>query len=207
MEYRFVPLESWPGDRTRNRKRSPFKSRWSRTVDDLDRELRHLSARNVVIQADCERSEIRLDGFLRADARLRGPGVVLTFDSRHGPLSYPCDTFTDWQDNVRAIALALEALRAVNRYGVTRQAEQYKGWARLAAPGSAEFSSLEQAATFVAQHAGDGTHFEHVLQVREIFQKAYRQAAGKLHPDANGGQDAAFKRLQAAKSVLERHHG
>src|SRR6202042_3181423 len=35
------------------------------------------------------------------------PGVVISFeafiDGKHVPLKYPCDTFTDWQDNVRAM--------------------------------------------------------------------------------------------------------
>lgn len=44
---------------------------------------------------------------------------------RRGHLSYPCDTFTTLQDNLRVIALALEALRMVDRYGVTRRGEQY----------------------------------------------------------------------------------
>jgi hypothetical protein len=39
----------------------------------------------------------------------------------------------DWQHNVRAIALGLEALRKVDRYGITRRGEQYAGWKALPA--------------------------------------------------------------------------
>ena len=129
----FRALSQWPLKPTpaSSRKRSQFQSTWSKTVDLLERELGLLGAKNVVIEADCEPSEVRIDGNLRANAKLRGPGVVVSFDCSKGAMLFPCDTFTDWQANVRGIALALEALRAVDRYGVTQQAEQYRGWTAL----------------------------------------------------------------------------
>jgi hypothetical protein len=208
MEYQFRPLEAWPGERTRVRKRAQFRAKFSDTVDRLERELHKLGARNVVIQADCDPSEIRLDGMLRSGAKLRGPGVILSFDSKVGPLSYPCDRYLDYQDNLRAIALSLEALRAVDRYGVTRRAEQYRGWAKLPGPGPSAngHESLENAAAFIARNSVSYTR-EEVLSAADLFRDAYRQAAAKLHPDRNGGDDAAFKRLQAAREILEAHHG
>ena len=184
---------------------SPFRSTWSDTVDLLDRELRHLDARNIVIQADCDRDQIRLDGFLRADARLRGPGVVLSFDSKLGALSYPCDRFIHWQHNIRAIALALEALRKVDRYGVTRRGEQYKGWSKLPAPESNGFTSTFEAAGFVCAVVPEFDHSE-ILGSVDRYREAYRLAAGKLHPDRNNGDASQFLKLQAAKELLENHH-
>lgn len=64
MEYQFRVLESWPGERTRTRLRSSFRTAWQKTLDLLERELKFLSARQVVIQADCDASEIRLDGMI-----------------------------------------------------------------------------------------------------------------------------------------------
>ena len=64
-------------------------------------------------------------------------------------MSYPCDKYSNWQANLRAIALSLEALRAEDRYGVTRRAEQYKGWAKLLPP-NAEFASDIEAAGFLS---------------------------------------------------------
>src|SRR5690606_26744073 len=116
----------WPGEPTVKRKASLFRASYADTLRLLDAELRHLRATQVVIQAACGEEDIRLDGQLRASAKLRSPAIILSFHSKHGPLSYPRDRYTDWQDNLRAIALALQALRAVDRYGVTRQAEQYR---------------------------------------------------------------------------------
>lgn len=189
MEIIFRPLRVWDGPPTSG-KRAQFKASYSETLALLDYELGRLNARNIVIEAAFDERDIRLDGRPRVDARPRLPGVVLSFDSKHGPLRYPCGTFPDWQDNVRAIALSLEHLRAVDRYGVTRRGEQYTGWKALPAPGSYAMTH-EQAIAFLKPFAegADGPR------------DAYRKAALKLHPD-RGGDAEQFKRLQAAKVVL-----
>lgn len=43
-------------------------------------------------------------------------------------LVYATDACRYWQHNVRSIALGLEALRAVDRYGISRRGEQYAGF-------------------------------------------------------------------------------
>jgi hypothetical protein len=43
-------------------------------------------------------------------------------------LVYATDACDFWQHNVRSIALGLEALRAVDRYGISRRGEQYAGY-------------------------------------------------------------------------------
>lgn len=204
LDYTFRPIDQWPGERARSRIHSPFRSTQSQTMRLLERELQMLKAKQIVIQADCGDSEIRRDGMLRADARLRGPGIILSFESKHGPLSYPCDRYHDWQDNLRAIALALEALRAVDRYGVTRRAEQYKGWAKLPGP-AATFDGTTEAVLFLSRHSLYTPNA--IADSADNFAKAYRVAAGRLHPDRNNGDDTQFKRLQAARVILEKHHG
>lgn len=203
VEFQFRPIERWPGEPCRSRRRAAFRSPYSATLKLLERELEFLKARQVIVQADCASSEIRRDGQLRSDARLKGPGIILSFESRHGPLQYPCDAFTDWQDNLRAIALGLEALRAVDRYGVTRQAQQYRGWQKLAAPAAAAFASVTDAIEWLARHQASFTA-EAIATSADAFRTAYREAAARLHPDRNGGDDSEFKRLQAAKDQIER---
>lgn len=46
---------------------------------------------------------------------------------------FAVDTFVHWQDNLRAIALGMEALRKVARYGIVKGNEQYSGWKQLTA--------------------------------------------------------------------------
>lgn len=200
---RFVPIVSWPGTPTRNRTKAKFNTPWGKTLALLKRELSHLTAKNILIQIDMAEDQIRLDGYPRAAAVARGPGVILTFDSRFGALSYPCDTFTAWEDNLRAIALALEALRTVDRYGVTKRGEQYTGWKKLGS-GIQPAMTVVQAADYVG--AAVGWRANAITADREIFRNAYRAAAARLHPDAGGSTDE-FQRLQEAKRVLDTHHG
>lgn len=200
LQYVIRPIDQWPGEQTRGRTSSRFSAKWSDTLDVLERELRELRAKNVVIQADVEFHHLRNDGMLRADARPRSPRVILSFESKHGPLSYPCDRFDRWEANVRAIALALEALRKVDRYGVTRQAEQYKGWAKLPAPGAP--MSVSEAAAILAEHSGYAP--QEISTMASSFTGAYRAAATRTHPDAGGNPDDA-KRVNEAMGVLERH--
>ncbi len=119
-----------------------FDSTWTATLKLLAREVSMIGGRNVVIEMDVPESAIRLDGGLRATAKTETPAVVVAFDSKHGPLLYRDDRFTSrwasqgpsWQQNVRAIALTLESLRAVDRYGATSTGQQYTGWKQIEAP-------------------------------------------------------------------------
>jgi hypothetical protein len=107
---RFRPIQQWPGETTRSRRQAQFSAKWASTLTLLGRELEHLGRKNVVVQVALTERDIRNDGFPRANARPDHPGVIVSLDSKYGPLSYPCDTFTTWQDNLRGIALALESL-------------------------------------------------------------------------------------------------
>jgi hypothetical protein len=120
---------------------SPFTADWASTVTLLERELDMLYARDIVIEVDVREGDIRLDGQLRADAKASTPAVRIAFDSSVGHLVYATDRYQrvwgsrsrmdSWQHNVRAIALGLEALRKVDRYGITRRGEQYAGWKQI----------------------------------------------------------------------------
>lgn len=208
LDVMFRPIDRWPGERTTNPQRSRFKTGWGDTLELLKKELNHLQADSIVVMLDLTEDDIRLDGWPRANARPGHPGVVLAFDSPYGPLKYPCDTFTTWQDNLRAIALALEALRKVDRYGVTKRGEQYTGWRAL--PGGGESSSTmtaEAAAAFLARACGNATvPGSALLEHAYLVPAAYRAAARRFHPDA-GGSTEDFQRLQTAKAVLDAHHG
>ncbi len=164
-----------------------------------------LQAHHPVIQIDVEDSDIRIDGLPRTNARPSSPSVIVAFDSRYGPLKYYSDTFDDWKDNLRAIALGLQHLRAVDRYGITKRGEQYTGWRALPAPGNTQFPDARTAAEFAANIA-DGVTASLILDDAAIYRSAYRRAAKKTHPDS-GGNDGDFKKLQNAKEVLDKYHG
>ena len=188
IDARFVPVEQWPQQKTPsyNQRYSPFRASYAKTLYLLERELSHLRAKDILIQAYFEHRDIRNDGWPRSSARPKESGVIVTFTGKSGVMSFPCDLFKGWEDNLRAIALSLEALRQVDRYGVTRNNEQYRGFARLEAPKD----NRAEALAFISRITG--------LSPREIQadpQGAYRLAARALHPDS-GGNHADFVRLQ-----------
>lgn len=205
-----APIREWPGELTRTRSRSLFKAGLTDTLQLLDREIWHLTDNRT----QRESAELliaipagdlwRLDGRPRAHAVAEHPGVIFSLDSKHGPLSYPCDTFTTWQDNLRAVALALEALRKVDRYGVTKRGEQYRGFLAIEATAApAGFATAEAARAFlldvVMKNRGGVTPSaeELLTTVSEVLRRAQRIT----HPDT-GGDAATFQRVSLAEAKL-----
>lgn len=198
------PIGEWPGEPTRNRARSNFASTLGSTMDTLRRELRELGAKNARLQIAIPPEAFRLDGYPRATAKPEHPGIILTLDSKHGALSYPCDTFTTWQDNLRAIALALEALRKVDRYGVTKRGEQYRGFLEIEATAMpAGFRSVDDAIEFLRATAD--VDLGPVTAKSKLLGLTVRKAKRVTHPDTLGGSDDAFHRVTAAEKYLKQN--
>lgn len=65
IEFIFRPIERWPQEVTRTRKRASFRKTYSQQLDLLSYELGRLGARKTFIQADITERDIRLDGQLR----------------------------------------------------------------------------------------------------------------------------------------------
>jgi hypothetical protein len=209
IDVTFRPLLKWPGQLTIERRIAQFRAGFEKTISHLRRELLYLKASSVAIQLAIHESDIRKnDGWPRADARPNHPGVIVSFESKVGPLIYPCDTYREWRDNLRAIALALEALRAVDRYGVTRRAEQYTGWKALPGPLiTPPPMTVEEAARFLSE-VSHMSPPEVLIVNAGVFQIAYRDAARELHPDNNGGSERPeWHQFQQAAELLKKHHG
>jgi hypothetical protein len=181
MRYEYRPLANWTDPVTEYRPPCRFKAAWSDTLRLLGRETELLGADLVVFQVDVRAGNIRNDGMLYQRAQVEFPGVRIAFNSTHGPLTYATDRFDDWRDNVRGIALGLEALRKVDRYGMTRRGEQYRGWLAIEA-GNGKITSQE-ARALIEGYGG------------------LTAALYATHPD-HGGDADAFHAVQEARRVL-----
>jgi hypothetical protein len=172
---------------------SPFSAGLTSTVELLATELRALEAERVVVELDLRERDIRLDGLPRADAKPSHDGVALAFESKFGPLRYATAEYAGrwgqpgWQANLRAIALSMQALRSVDRYGVSKRGEQYTGWRQL--PSGSDDTGVHtraQAEALLERYGG-------------------RTAAIKAtHPDRNPDIDPVeFRRVTRAIQLME----
>lgn len=219
MNIQYGPIKQWPGKlrESYSRLRAPFKSSHTKTLQLLESELHMARAESPVVQLAIEDRYWTRDGRPYAQAKGLHPGVIVSFvksigakaGARRIPLSFPCDRFTTWESNLRAIALSLEALRKVDRYGVTQNAEQYTGFKQLPPPGPEHetIQTVEDAARFVAAIVGHDYPADLLIKSPDNWRSAYRAAAAKLHPDANGGiAGSRWAILQAAQTLLDAHH-
>lgn len=182
MNVTFRPLPRWPYPEQPTRP-DLFKAGYSNTLDLLEREIAALRGSEVIIGIVTDSESIRLDGRPRADMRTRHPGVELSFEAKGRRLVFHTDTYRgyaeSWQSNLRAIALGLEALRAVSRYGITSGiGEQYAGFLKL----ETSQASPERGRVLV-EEAG-----------------SMREALKRNHPD-HGGDPRAFADVQAYRQL------
>lgn len=206
-----APIREWPGEMTRTRRYSPFRGKrtingkvhtnaevpLTQTLSDLTRELREIRAKELeLLVAIPPGQKWRQDGRPRADATPTHPGVIPSFEiPKVGRVSYPCDTFTTWEANLRGIVLALEALRKVNRYGVVKHGEQYRGFLAIEATAApAGFSSREDALMFLAGVTGMRYADHPAINL-------VRAAQRMTHPD-RGGDATVFQRVSLAEAKL-----
>ncbi|MCV7175090.1 molecular chaperone DnaJ [Mycolicibacterium sphagni] len=210
------PIDDWPWPETEKRRTSPFHSTFSATQAELGRELRMLDEHGrryppSVLQIGLRPQDFRNDGLPRADARTPAhPGVILTVSPDNKPvLSFHCDTFTHWHDNLRAITLTLESLRRVERYGAIDSGQQYRGFQEL--PAAPTVDEKQAAARFIIGAAYPNTVFgADVVQrhIRDLYagnadgRAMVRTAKANTHPDRQDGHRALWMEVAGAIEIL-----
>ena len=208
MRFETRPLGRWTDPETPIRQGSGvFRADWNSTLELLGYEADQLGAELVIMQIDVQEGDLRRDGALKTRAQVRHPGVAVSFESRYGPLRYATDRYAPryssdppgWQANVRAVALGLQSLRAVDRYGVTRRGEQYTGWRSIAAPGAPEFGCADDALRWMRAYATG--QLDLTLPDGISPRDLYRFMAKLMHPD-RGAPRAEWDRLDAAATLL-----
>ena len=214
LKIKIKPITEWIGTETKYPKRSQFKQTYANTKKILEFELDKLGAleSSLLIEMFINDGDLRNDGELRANARPYRQGVRLSFtrisrrlrnqttgDIRNETqtLSYPCDAFDDWQDNLRAIALSLEALRKVERYGVFKYEDMVS---RLALPAAADNSREQNAYLFLAKYSG--CTLSEIAKDAAYRRKAFVRCLQKLHPDNPRGDNELFLKLYEIKNFL-----
>lgn len=198
---------AWIGAKPRTR--SQFTATYSDTLNLLEREVYALQTRGMddpVLMIDITEADLRLDGQVRANARPASDAVALAFESKRGPLVFRADRYDSkpwgskmdglWQHNLRAIALTLEALRAVDRYGATQSGEQYVGYRQIEARTAGPQSTPDQARAGLRAVAGDSMPYD------ATDADLVRIARRETHPDRRGGDRTAWDLVEKCATVL-----
>lgn len=156
-----------------------------------------------MLEIDVPGWALRQDGRLRSDYRkAQDPRIIISATTNHGDIRIPCDTFESYGDNLYAIALTLEKLRAIDRYGVTLHGEQYQGFTAI--PASTSMTTKTEAAwdVLAREAAGEpGSAIRSVNRVRSTLDKYFREASMMAHPD-RGGTDERMAAVNRARDII-----
>lgn len=198
----FRPLTQWPAGRSSARRRSQFKCSYDRAMRKLREEMSRISVYRVVLMVDLNESDIRMDGLPRGDRQPRSSRVAVAYTRDKRDFIIRADQYGEWTHNLYAIGMTLEALRAVDRWGVTSGGEQYLGFAALPA---GEFGSVDDAAALLVTVGGGNT--DDVIASSDNLTKAYRRAAMVAHPDRPNGNAQQFERVTRAMQFIAQAKG
>lgn len=197
----FRPLRSWPYPSTPSfrRQKWPGAVTVSKALDSLRQQLRLLGCdATAYIEADVEERHIRQDGQLYASARAATPAVIVYARHRRlGNLLWANDQYLTYDQNVRAIAMTIQNLRSIDRYGCVRDNEQFTGFKAIPAQAS-NTMTRDAAIVVLSRHSGAP-----VLDTSpEGLKRAYRSARARVHPDVNNGDQSAWDAVEAAAQAL-----
>jgi hypothetical protein len=182
---------SWPEGvrRASVRQRSRFEERGQtvlRVRRFLKDEIRRLGGQDVIISTDMR---TRQDGEPIANAREPDdPGAAVYFELKGNKVCLACDHWKRLWENLYAIGRTIEAMRAIDRWGVS--------------------DLLDRMFTgFIAITQDAGKSWAAILGVEptatiDAIKKAYRERMRENHPDAGGETATAAEINQAYETAL-----
>lgn len=164
------------------------------TIQRLLRELKMLKVSNLVISTN---QPVRNDGMPFAqERRIDDPGVAVYFTRNGRQLCIPCDRYLTVADNLRAVALSIEAIRGLERWGgMSMMDRAFTGFAQLPTANVPAKPRRPWREVF-----GFAENFQ---ATAEIMEAMFRAESRRRHPDT-GGTDEDFRELvQAREDALK----
>ena len=181
---------AWPVGypRTKRPKPSLFDTSEADARDGLLNELRRLGARRVILSTNIETYRRGGREIPYANQRVEDKGVAVYFELKGEQRVLACDRWNKIADNYQAIRKTVEALRGLDRWGVSDMLNRvFSGFKALPANGStAQGLDTWWNVLGVSRDASPNE-----------IRRAYRKRARETHPDA-GGSNGAFLRVQEA---------
>jgi hypothetical protein len=187
---------------TGSRKNSRYEVSFGTARNDVLKSLRLLGSSEVVISSNVP---VRHDGLPYATyTEPTDPGCCVYWVRKGKPQVMACDQWRTVRENLRAIGLALEGLRALERSGASQIFERaFTGFAALPAETKRPWRVVLE--MDVAFTNGSRDSLENA-KVREVVETRYRKLAKVRHPDMGGSHEAMLE-LNAAKTEAYKELG
>lgn len=177
------PLQ-WPANfprHTGSRENAKFRTELGSALRNLQKQLDLMGAKGLVLSSNCTLGK----------SNHEDPGVCAYFQYDGMQLAIPCDRWNKVASNVQAIALTVEAMRGMNRWGAKHMIRaMFTGFKALPAGGTQK------------------RNFRAVLNLFENdtlleAERQFRQLAQSRHPD-HGGSNEAMAELNEAIAEARR---
>lgn len=159
--------------------------------DALIDELRRLGAGNVVLS--CNIKPDRLGRLIEPSRRPSDQGIAVYFTLDGQPKTMARDTYQRFEENMRALALTIEAMRAIERHGGGQMMSRaFEGFTALPPP----------LVTPPRRSCWDVLGIKPSRSPTEIT-AAYRRRAKICHPDAGGTSEQMAELKSAYDEALD----
>lgn len=178
------PLE-WPAGwpRATAVQTSKFKTTTDKARKRLLEEIARMGGTAPIVSSNVP---LRNDGHMRSDREPVDAAVAVYFQREERGMVFACDRYDYVRDNLHALALTIEALRGIERWGASEMMERaFSGFKQLNAEN--ESSSWWKVLDVGSNATG------------QEIEKAYREKARRAHPDVLGGSAEAMTALNIAR--------
>lgn len=180
---------TWPVGykRTEQRIFSTFKQSMEKAQEFLHLELKRMDATDLIVSSNIP---VRKDGLFFTDwmnRKIDDPGVAIYFKHKGKNVTMCCDKYSKVWENTYALGKAIEALRGLERWGVSEFMERaFTGFTALP-PSIVTEVNIWHVLGLTSKPATSA----------EVT-AAYRTKAKEVHPDKPGGDGEKFKQLLEA---------
>jgi hypothetical protein len=155
-----------------------------RATERLERELSLLGGDYATLSTNIQ---LRLDGRPYSDRGEPGdPGAAIYFTFKGRATVFACDRYRRVADNIAAIAGHVEALRAIQRFGVGSIEQALAGYKALPSDTAADWRTV----------FGFPADSRPALDAVDV---AFKRLAHERHPDKPGGSAEAMQHLNRAR--------
>lgn len=172
--------QGWPVTERNQREKARFQTSLPRALQNLKNEVTLLGGKNLVLSSN----------YTLGCDHPTNPGVVAYFVLDGANIAVPCDRWLCVEHNVQAIALTIEAMRGMDRWGAKHMIKaMFTGFKTLPAPGESSGIDPWKVLGIPVGALGDDVT------------AAYRRLAQTEHPD-KGGTAERFNRIKQAHDMI-----